>query len=334
MKRWIGLIVGLLMWCATGVFVVQGDQQAAVRRFGRFVSEPSTGELKLFGSGLHWDWPYPFSQVDRVNLNELRSLELAPTEVRMTPEEEQFNNVLMEANSSLETQFLTGDKNVLHIRLSVHYRIDRQQLRQFLTSDASPHLRLHRFVEAAAADLIARSGVDFVHPLGVGRLQTRLTETVRQHAVRFGLAVDTVSIDQVEPPIRVKAEFLDVANAQADRDRFIQTATSYAEQQSATANSAAQQLLDASESDRHQMVESARGKSQTVMQMLDQIAAADDPKVTRQLVMRRLYVETMEDVLQSVASKVFLGSDESIDLMMFQKPDSSSAIEKVVPERN
>lgn len=318
--KWVtAIIIVFLVWCATGVFVVQGDQQAVVRRFGRFVSDASSGDLKLFGSGLHWQLPYPFAEVDKVNLSEVHLLELATPEIQIDP----LDEVLMAADSASETQFLTGDKNVLHVRLSVHYRIDQQYLRQYLTSSVSPQSRIQRLVEAHAADLIARSGVDFVHPLGVAELQLRLTESVRKPALEFGLNIDVVSIDQVDPPIRVKAEFLDVANAKADMDRYIQTAESYAAQQAATANSAARQILDASESVRHAMVESARGRSEIMSLILDQIATAEDPLLTRTLVMRRFYVESMEEVLQSVSKKIFLESGESIDLMMFQSPPST-----------
>jgi membrane protease subunit HflK len=311
----VGVAICLLIWIVTGTFVVRGDQQAVVRRFGRFVTDES-GEPKLFGSGLHWELPYPFSQVDRIKLNEARSLALAAPPIEV----DQLDDILMAADSSLESQFLTGDKNVLHLEMLVHYRISKQNLRQFLTSSESPELRLRALVESIAADLISRSGVDFVHPLGLGELQLRMTQAVREPAARMGLEIDVVSIDQVTPPIRVKSEFLDVANARADKDRYIQTARSYAEQKAATANAAASQLLDKSESQRRALIESARGQAATVTRMLDQIAAADQPVVARKLTMRRLYVEAMEDVLQSVAGKVFLESGEPVDLMLFQEP--------------
>ena len=311
----VGVVIGLLIWIVSGTFVVQGDQQAVVRRFGRFVTSES-GELKLFESGLHWTLPYPFSQVDRIRFNEVQSLVLAAPKLEVDP----LNEVLMAADSSLETQFLTGDKNVLHLELSIHYRISKPKLRRYLTSSDSPKVRLRAIVESIAADLISRSGVDFVHPLGIGELQLRMTQAIRDPAAQIGFEIDSVSIDQVTPPIRVKPEFLDVANARADRDRYIQIAESYAEQKTAAADAAAVQLLDKSESQRRSVVESARSRAQTVTRMLDQIAAAEQPAVARKLAMRRLYVEAMEDVLQSVAGKVFLESGEPVDLMLFQEP--------------
>ena len=61
-----GAIV-LTVYLASGFYVVRGNEQAVVRRFGR-------ADRALVASGLHFDLPWPFARIERVNRHELRTL--------------------------------------------------------------------------------------------------------------------------------------------------------------------------------------------------------------------------------------------------------------------
>ena len=67
MKRWL-LVIGLLAYFASGLFIVRGNEQVLVRRFGK-------ARLPLVASGLRFDLPWPFVRLDRVNLNEVRTVQ-------------------------------------------------------------------------------------------------------------------------------------------------------------------------------------------------------------------------------------------------------------------
>ncbi|MDB4614711.1 protease modulator HflK [bacterium] len=309
------IIVALLAWIASGTYIVQGDQQAVVRRFGRFVSSEDS-QPELFNSGLRWDLPFPFSKVDLLNLNEVRSIQLSPGDV----EADELGDALLAlgTDDSTDTQFLTGDRNILNVRLSVHFRISGSGVRQYLTASQSPESRLRPLVESVAADLIASSGVDFVHPLGLGELQTAMTTSVQAAALPIGILVESVAIDQVNPPLRVKAEFLDVANAKADQSRYIETARAYGEQRLQSAKADEADYINTAETTRRRTIESARGRSKRLNQMLDRIDQSKQPTVARRMTMRRLYVEAIEEILAGVPDKVFLQSGKPVDLMLFQ----------------
>src|SRR4051812_1313909 len=104
MKRW-SLILAILLaaYVASGMYIVQGNQKAVVRRFGSIVSTLS-GETALRASGLHYDLPWPFAIIDRVNFNEIRTLTVGLSEATDLEE----SGFLQSVTPVHVSQFITG----------------------------------------------------------------------------------------------------------------------------------------------------------------------------------------------------------------------------------
>ncbi len=305
-------------YLASGFYIVRGNEKVAVRRFGRAVRAPD-GRLDLAASGLHYTLPWPFSRIDRVNLNEIRTLSVGVAEAD-APD----GGFLRALEASDQSQFLTGDKNVLHLQIITQYRISEQAGDDFLFRSAQPQRRLERIVCSVATDLIARSGVDFVHPLGQVELNGLLLAGVRRIAgpQRLGLEIDDVAINAVYPPVLVKPYFLDVTSARADKINFINEANAYAEQRHAAEEAQRRQTLDEALSYRRQTVESARARADSFTRMIDQFrsqarSGGQTYEQARQMAVTRYYLDTMRDVLKTVSAKVLLDSGEPADLTIF-----------------
>lgn len=305
MKRlWIALAVAI--YVATGFFVVPANEKAVVRRFGRVILPPRS-------SGLHFDWPWPGCRIDRVNVNEIRTLTIGDLEA---------DPAFIQPTSSAQVMtFLTGDKNLLLLRITVQYRVSEANIVDWLYGSQTPILRLQTLVEAAASDLVLRSGVDFVHTFGLAELNNRLLRDVRQQAaiLRLGCEIEQVTIDRAEPPARVKAEFLDVSNARADMARSIHEAKSYSEQKRAGSEADAKKISDVVERDRQAKISAARGSADRFDRLVAQIALDATTgnrsyEASRRLVMNRLTLESIRDVLASAKLKIMLDSDKPVDL--------------------
>ncbi|HUG92347.1 MAG TPA: protease modulator HflK [Planctomycetaceae bacterium] len=319
-RRFALLGMLLLGWLATGFYVVRGNEQAVVRRCGRLVTT-GEGVPRLVTSGLHYELPWPLSQVDRVNVNEVRTLSIGEVDF------EDGGDFLQTVDPLVRSQFLTGDKNILNLQVTVQYQVSGPDVADYLFAAENAEDHLRHVVEAAAADLVSRSGVDFVHPLGLGRLRALLTERVRALAdeQRLGIVVDDVTISAVSPPIQVKAHFLDVSNARADKDKYVQAALTSAEQEREAARAREREILDAAFIERQQQVESARGQADRFRQIVaefrrDAESGHQTYAAARLMAMRRLYLETMEEVLANVAGKVFLDSGKPVDLTILRDP--------------
>jgi membrane protease subunit HflK len=323
MRRFAVLLLAVcLLYVVSGLYVVRGNEKAAVRLFGRAARRPD-GELQLEAGGLHYALPWPFSQIVRVNLNEIRTLSVGVSET----EDVETGGFLRALETANQSQFLTGDQNILHLQINAQYHVSELAAGDFLFRATAPEKQLEGIVASVATDLIAQSGVDFVQPLGQVELNSRLTAGVRRQAEaqHLGLEIDDVAINAVYPPILVKAYFLDVTNARADKVNFITAANAYAEQRNAASTSEARRTLDEALSYRQQTVESARGRADSFTRMIEQFRDAERSGAqsyveARRIALDRYYLDTMGQVLKTVSAKVLLDSKEPADLTILGRP--------------
>jgi len=308
MKRYLLLFAALLVYLASGVHIIPANEQAVVRRFGRVIQSP-------LSSGLHVDLPWPLARIDRVNFNEIRTLSLGDLEAD--------SSFLQPTSAARPLSYLTGDKNLLLLRITVQYRISRDQVGEWLYGSISPLERLQGLVETTVADLVSRSGVDFVHTQGLAELNNRLLRDVREQAdaQRIGCEVEQVTVDRADPPARVKADFLDVSNARADMSRSIQDARTYAEQKLAESQADAGRSIDAAERDSRSKVSAAKGSADRFTTLIGQIrrdAQTSDRTYAdaRQLTVNRLTIESLRDALSKSKLKVVLDGKRPVDLTL------------------
>ncbi len=314
MKRTIILSLFLLIaYAATGVFVVRGNEQAVVRWFGK-------ASPQLVGSGLHFGLPWPMCQVDRVNLNETRTVTVGLG----TADEVDDSDFLKPLVSSRQSEYLTGDKNILHLQAQVQFRIEDP--RQFLLYQESPERHLRFLTQSLVSDVVSRSGVDYVHPLGLNALRQRLTiETRRSAALRgLGVFVEDVTLADVRPPVPVKQAFLDVSNARAEKERLISEAQTQSERLIAQAEAQGSQLKDQAESTRAQELSVATGEASRFNALVDQFENAmesgiESRKRARAMAMQRMYWTTLEDLLPKLARQIYVDGQKPVDLTIQRK---------------
>ena len=308
MRRLVPFLIVILAWLATGWFVVRGNEQAVVRRFGRVVP----GEI---GSGLHYTLPWPLATVDRVDRHSVRTVSIGVP----PPTAEISGGFLREVNADRQAEFLTGDKNILNLQVNIQYVIDDPA--QYLFATENPDRALQALAESFLADAIARSGVDYVHPLGLNELREILLRNLQQSVDTrgWGLAVEDVTIAGVYPPVEVKAAFLDVSNARAEKDRMIQEEQTRGEQALAVAKARAGQLRTEAESNRTARITAANGSADRFRSVLTQFRKEAETgnlsyETVRTMTLQRLYATTLETVLPRLAGKVFLDGGKPVDL--------------------
>jgi membrane protease subunit HflK len=316
------LLAGLAVWSATGLYVVGADEAAVVRRCGAAVRD-AAGRVRLVSSGLHWDLPWPFARIDRIRPSEIRTLEFG-TAQEVEGEPRAF---LTAFGADRRGRFLTGDENVLDLRIAVQYRLDPTHVAEALYGSADPESRLRTTAEATTTEVLSRSGVDFVHPLGLASLRSLLTERVRTAVAEAGtgLEVEDVSIVDVQPPVRVKADFLDVSNARADRENAVQAARAYEVQRTQLARAEARRLRDAAETDRTARVQSATAQGESFVRLIEEIrrearTGPHDLATVRRLALERRWSETVSAILSRVSAKVVLQGDRPVDLTIRRDP--------------
>ena len=278
------IIVVLIIWVASGIYIVGPGEQGVVRQFGRVIQPPTT-------PGLNYHWPWPVQQVDVINVEQVRRLEVGfrsnprrPSLVRPVP---------------AESQMLTGDENIVDAQLIVQYRIKDPD--KFLFRLRDPVSTLRAAIEIALRSRVGNTTVDDVLTVGRAKVQdeTRVFLQQLMDTYESGILVTAVKLQTVDAPEQVKDAFNEVVRAREDKEKLVRQAEGYREDLIPKARGEAQEIIRAAEAYKEERILRARGDAARFSSVLAEYKKA--PGVTRE----RLHLETMERVLPEV-EKVIL----------------------------
>ncbi|MBT5983663.1 MAG: FtsH protease activity modulator HflK [Thiotrichales bacterium] len=284
------IILALIVWFATGIYIVDPAERGVVLRFGAFQTSTTQGP--------HWHIPYPVEAVYKVNVEQIRAAEIG------------FRNVQNSYSGgvSSESLMLTKDENMVDVKLAVQYKIADAQ--SYLFNVYNPELTLSHVVQSVIRQVVGDNTMDYV--LTTGREQVAQEVKVASQALlndyNTGLMITAVTMQDAQPPIQVKASFDDVVKAREDEQRYINEAKAYANDIVPKARGASQRLLAEAEAYMSEVVSKSEGEAYRFNQILTEYTKA--PEVTRE----RLYRETLEEVFSST-NKVIV--DSSSNSMMY-----------------
>jgi membrane protease subunit HflK len=186
----------VVLYLFTGVVQVRPGERAVVRRFGRVLDEKPV-------SGLWIGLPWGMDRVDRVEVDTVRSLE-----VGFDPESED-----RETPAGL---LLTGDDNLLTVRLSLNYKVVPDEVADFVLQGERVPALLTRLAESAAAEWAASQTVDEALLRGKPALRARVIARVRDElrGKRLGVEILDAPVSLIAPPEEVKDAFENVSREQ------------------------------------------------------------------------------------------------------------------------
>ena len=167
---------------------------------------------------------------------------------------------------------LTGDQNLIDIAYSVRWNIRTPEL--YLYQLAQPDETIREVAESAMRSVVSR--VTLNDAMGDKRadIEAQVAENMQRilDSYRAGIQVQGIAIKQADPPEAVNDAFKKVTAAQQQAQSFINNANAYA----------------------LQLGQKAQGDATAFDKVYEQYKLA--PEVTR----RRMYYETMEQVLSKV----------------------------------
>jgi membrane protease subunit HflK len=303
------LIVVILIWLASGIFIVKPGEVGVVTRFGQFNREAMDGP--------HYHLPYPIEQAEIVVAEPLRTMVIGQTlEGGRTAGYKSGTG----KTAAEEASMFTGDENIVHLRFNVQYNISTPH--KFLFNVRDPETTIKSAAEAAMREVIGRSYIDNILTAGRMEIQVQTLQVLENILGPYdmGVRIHTVQLLDAQPPPDVEAAFKDVANAREDRIRRINEAEAYRMQIVPVANGTAQSMLNAARGYSRQVEEAAIGEAQRFMAMVDEFSKAKD--VTRQ----RMYLEAMADVLSaSGLQKIVISKDAKGNVLPLLNLDPSAA---------
>ncbi len=292
--RWIptGLMVlGALFFVWTGFYTVPAESEGVLLRFGRFTH--------VVPSGLHFKLPLGIDIAKIVPVKRQLKVEFGfaadgATAASQVGPEDQFGEV---------KAMVTGDLNAVSVEWVIQYRIERAE--HYLFNVRNPDETLRDASESVMREVVGDRTVDEVITIGRQEVEDEALQKLRTLAVSYhmGIKVDQVQLKNVNPPEKVQASFNEVNQAQQERERAINIANGEYNKEVPRARGRAAQSIRAAEGYAKQRVNEAEGEVSAFTALLAEYSKA--PEVTR----RRLYLETMEEVLPKVKNKVIVSDD-------------------------
>ncbi len=285
----------LLLYLVSGVYLVPPDRQAVVTRFGRVV------DARVL-PGIHYHWPYPVERIYRLKVRETRRAIIGGEAADET----------LGRTQALQTQFLTGDQNIIQMRAVAQYSVSEPRAYLFRAEDVDALVR--DAVETELARETAHRGVDAVLTTEKVQVQEAVRERAQARLESYGagVAVSSLNIESMTPPAEVADAFRDVSGARADAARLVNEAEGYANDVLPRARGGAQQMLESAEAYRTSKINSARGDAERFTKL-----AAEYQK-SREVTSRRLYLEAMEEILPRIKKLIV---EKDIDLGIVRKPE-------------
>jgi len=277
--RTLGIVGGivLILWLASGIYIVGPAERGVVMRFGKYVNTTDPGP--------HWRFPFPIESVTTVNVDEVSTF-------------------------SHQAAMLTKDENIVDVELTIQSRI--QDAADYLFQDQDPNRTLRDATETVVRKTIGGSRLDFILTEGRGAIATTIQERVQalMDQYRTGLLVTSVNMQPAKPPEQVKEAFDDAIKAREDKERSENKAEAYANQILPQARGEAARILADAKAYRDKVIAESEGEAARFSAVLAEYLKA--PEVTRQ----RLYLDTMERVLGE-SSKVMLDVEEGGNSLLY-----------------
>jgi membrane protease subunit HflK len=284
----VGVLVLILAF--TSFYTVEPEETALVLRFGRYVRSTDPG--------LAFKLPFGIEQVRKVQVQRQWKEEFGFRTVKAGVRSQYATRAYAE-----EANMLTGDLNAALVEWVVQYRVVDPY--QFSFRVRNPEATFRYMSEAVMRSVVGDRTVNEV--LTVGRAEVALEmQTVLQDLCdkyETGIKVDQVVLQDVNPPDPVKPSFNAVNEAQQAKETLINQAQSEYNREIPKASGAALQTIQEAEGYALDRVNRAQGDAALFNALYEAYAKA--PDVTR----TRMYLETMNEVLPQVDSRIVVDED-------------------------
>ena len=292
----IGLVLLALVLLGgwTAYYTVPSDSVAVIQRFGKY--------LKDVPPGLHFKLPLGIDAATIVPVKRQLKQEFgfstpggsdpfqSPRGSRREPLQETL----------LETEMVTGDLNAALVEWVVQYRISDPA--KFLFEVREPRETLRYVSESVMREVVGDRTVDEVITIGRQEIESEALTKMQELSAKYamGLSIDQVQLKNINPPQPVQESFNEVNQAQQEKEKLINEARRDYNKVIPLAEGEKDQRIREADGYRLKRINEAEGDAARFNALLTEYIKA--PEVTR----RRIYIETMQDVLPGIQSKIIV----------------------------
>ena len=266
------------------------------------ISEQENGVVTMFGKVLRTDTAGLHFKVPIIQLVRKVDITTHGTGIGYIVSPEGQNIV-----DAMDGTMITKDFNLVNIDFYLEYRVTDPVA--YLYNSRNPEEIMHNVTMAAIRSTVVNYTVDECMTTGKSSIQsevkTRIIDELTQHNI--GLSVVNITIQDAEPPTReIIDAFKAVETAKQGADTKLNEAHKYSNEQLPQARAEADRITQQAEARKATRIAEAEGQVARFTAMYEEYK--ENPDLTK----RRMFYETLEDILPSLKIIITDGTTETV----------------------
>ena len=282
----LAVLFAIAAFIYTAYYTVPSDSVGLVTRFGKYLKEEP--------AGLHFKVPWGADEVVIVPVKRQLKQEFGFSTQGAT------NRDQTRADPQAQSQMVTGDLNAALVEWVVQYRIEDPK--KYMFDVRNPGETLRDLSESVMREVVGDRTVDEVITIGRQEIENEALVKMQALTTKYGIGVsiDQVQLKNINPPRPVQESFNEVNQAQQEKESLINAARREYNKVVPLAEGEKDQRIRAADGYRLKRINEAEGDAARFNAVLTEYLKA--PEVTR----RRIYIETLEEVLPGLESKIIM----------------------------
>jgi membrane protease subunit HflK len=266
-------------------FTIGPEQVGVVLRFGKYI--------RIASPGLNFKIPFRIETVYKVATERQEKLEFGFRTIKPG-----IRTVYSKQSFLKESLLLTGDLNAAEVEWIVQYRISDPY--KYLFKVREPTSTFRDINESVIREVVGDRTINEVLTVGREEIAIEAQEKMQELADKYeiGIKVYRVVLQSVFPPERVKPSFNEVNQAQQERQKMINQAQQEYNKVIPRAKGEAAKMIEEAQGYKLERVNQAKGDADKFNAVFAEYMKA--PEITR----KRMYLETMNNILKNVDKKV------------------------------
>ncbi len=287
----IGIALGailLVLFVTLCTYIVKPGEQAVVQQFGAWDRTQSQ-------EGLSFKLPWPIEVVTKVNVNEIRRMNIGFIE-GFGRDSSQVRDI------AEESLILTSDRNIVDVDLVIQWNIKSAE--DFLFNIKDQEATIKKVAESAIREEVGKTNMFPIITTDRGKVADQAKTIIQNNLDEYnsGVNITQVLIQTAEVHPDVQQAFQDVQSAKQDAEDTQNRARAYREDILPKARGEAKQLIQQAKAYEESTVAKSTGDADRFNSIYEAYLGGQD--VTK----KRIYLETMEEVLSN-AQKIILSSE-------------------------
>ncbi|MBN2281486.1 MAG: FtsH protease activity modulator HflK [Candidatus Marinimicrobia bacterium] len=284
------VIIIVLATFAMSFFTIDANERGVILRFGKY--------HRTTMPGLHWKMPWNIEKLYKVKVDYQYKEEFGFRTLRAGVQSRYSSD-----DFSTESWVLNGDLKITDIKWTVQYRIGDPVAVLFNVKDVSETIR--NISESVIREIVGDRSfhetlqLERVHISDMARQQ--MQEILDRYNI--GITVKMVQLKDVLPPEPVRDSFNEVNRAKQEQETMINEAQRAYNKEVFKAEGEAKKIIQEAQGYAINRTNNAEGDANFFNSVFETYQKA------QQITQKRLYIETMEEVMKKVKNKYIIDED-------------------------